>query len=163
MDLASCKTQTQTTSNVTTLSATLQHMNLHERIDLCWKKGITILEKIVAFGVIIGVLAYSVHSTGVLLEMNWATTATYYELITRVLGIIIGLELVRMLVSHSIAAVLELLAFVIARKMLTPDLDSLDIVAGVAAFVALMAARHFFTESGFLDEENTRDVHKSHK
>jgi hypothetical protein len=32
----------------------------------------------------------------------------------------------------------------------------LDILAGVLAFVALMAARHYFTESGFLEEKTER-------
>lgn len=128
-------------------------MDLHQLIDGVWKKTITFMEKLVALAVIAGVIAYSLYSAGVMAGMDWSVTETYYELINRVLAIIIGLELVRMLVSHSIASVLELLAFVIARKMLKPDLGSVDIMAGVLAFVALMAARHFFTESGFLEED----------
>lgn len=135
-------------------------MDLHQLIDDAWKKVITFMEKLVALAVIGGVLAYSVYSVAVMAGMDWSVTETYYELINRVLAIIIGLELVRMLVSHSIASVLELLAFVIARKMLKPDLDSIDIMAGVLAFVALMAARHFFTESGFLEEDER--VKKEH-
>lgn len=128
-------------------------MDLHQLIDDVWKKAITFMEKLVALAVIAGVIAYSLYSVGVMAGMDWSVTETYYELINRVLAVIIGLELVRMLVSHSIASVLELLAFVIARKMLKPDLGSVDIMAGVLAFVALMAARHFFTESGFLEED----------
>lgn len=127
-------------------------MDFHLLFDGVWKKGITILEKLVAVAVVLGVVGYAVQSAAVMAAMDWSVTETYYELINRVLAIIIGLELVRMLVSHSIASVLELLAFVIARKMLKPDLGSIDIMAGVLAFVALMAARHFFTESGFLEE-----------
>lgn len=122
----------------------------------CWRDVISFLEKIVALGVAVGVAAYTFQSIEIMIEMNWGDTNTYYELINRVLAIIIGLELVRMLVSHSIAAVLELLAFVIARKMLTPTLGTIDILAGVAGFVALMAARHYFTETGFLDEERKK-------
>ncbi len=127
---------------------------MHQRIDQSWKWGIILLEKFVAFAVLVGVIAYAVHSIFALVVMDWSMTDTYHELINRVLAVIIGLELIRMLVSHSIAAVLELLAFVIARKMLKPDLDSIDVTAGVAAFVALMAARHFFTESQFLEQEH---------
>lgn len=138
-------------------------MDLHQLIDDAWEKAITFMEKLVALAVIAGVLAYSVYSVAVMAGMDWSVTETYYELINRVLAIIIGLELVRMLVSHSIASVLELLAFVIARKMLKPDLDSIDIMAGVLAFVALMAARHFFTESGFLEEdERVKTEHGIH-
>lgn len=115
------------------------------------------MEKIVALAVVVAVVAYACSSVVVLVAMDWAVTETYYEVINRVLAVIIGLELVRMLISHSIASVLELLAFVIARKMLKPDLGSVDIMAGVLAFVALMAARHFFTESAFLEESPKQD------
>ncbi len=129
---------------------------MHQFIDDAWKNTITIMEKFVALAVIVGVLAYALYSVAVMANMDWSVTTTYYELINRVLAVIIGLELVRMLVSHSIASVLELLAFVIARKMLKPDLDSVDVMAGVLAFVALMAARHYFTESGFLEDGKGR-------
>jgi len=125
----------------------------HRVIDVLWKQSIIGLEKFVALAVVGGVVVYALNSLFVMVSMDWTLTMTYYELINRALAIIIGLELVRMLISHSIAAVLELLAFVIARKMLKPDLQSLDIMAGVLAFVALMAARHFFTESGFLERD----------
>lgn len=131
-------------------------MDLHQIIDDVWKQGITVMEKFVALAVVAGVVAYALYSVAVMAGMDWSLTETYYELINRVLAIIIGLELVRMLVSHSIASVLELLAFVIARKMLKPDLGSVDIMAGVLAFVALMAARHFFTESAFLEDERKK-------
>lgn len=132
-------------------------MTLHQLIDNVWKKSISVMEKLVGVAVVLGVIAYASSSIDVLVVMDWADTETYYEVINRVLAIIIGLELVRMLVSHSIASVLELLAFVIARKMLKPDLGSVDIMAGVLAFVALMAARHFFTESGFLEDTRKQD------
>lgn len=128
-------------------------MHFHERVDQSWRSVITIVEKFIAAIVTIGVVAYGFKSIFVLVEMDWGSTETFYELIYRVLAVIIGLELVRMLVSHSIAAVLELLAFVIARKMLKPDLESLDVLLGVLAFVSLMAARHFFTEPQFLHEK----------
>lgn len=137
---------------------TFRMHSLHKRIDWVWKACITFLEKIVAGVVVIGVFLYAFHSTSVLVEMDWSQTETFFELIYRVLAVIIGLELVRMLVSHSISAVLELLAFVIARKMLKPDLASLDVTLGVLAFVALMAARHFFTESQFLHEKGDDHV-----
>jgi hypothetical protein len=129
-------------------------MRSHKPIHEFWKIGITYLERIVAVGVIIGVLVYALKSFETLTTMDWNLTETYSELINRVLAIIIGLELVRMLVSHTISAVLELLAFVIARKVLKPELESVDVMLGVLAFVALMAARHYFTEAQFLEEQS---------
>jgi len=129
-------------------------LKMYRHIDRLWGQCIMVLEKIVAMVVIIGVFYYGTGSVGVFIGMNWSDTATFYELINRVLAVIIGLELVRMLVSHSIASVLELLAFVIARKMLKPDLLSLDVALGVLAFVSLMAAKHFFTETQFLEKKD---------
>ena len=62
--------------------------------------------------------------------MAWSRTETFYELIYRVLLLVIGVELIRTLVTHDLSAVLELLAFVVARKMLKPELSTLGIVLG---------------------------------
>lgn len=107
------------------------------------------VEKFIAALTVLAVLVYSLHSSKVLMAMDWSSTETFYEFINRALIAVIGLELVRMLVNHSIGAVLELLAFVIARKMLKPDLSSVDIALSAFSFVALMAARHFLMEDQF--------------
>lgn len=122
-----------------------------------WERAVRIGERILATAVIFFVIFFVIKSVPALLSMDWTSTDTFYALIYRVLLIVIGMELVRMLVTHSIAAVLELLAFVIARKMLKPDLTSIDIVLGVLAFVALMAARHYFTEPCF-DQKDTKSA-----
>ena len=75
--------------------------------------------------------------------MDWRLTETFYELIYRVLLLAIGVELVRALVTHELRAILELLGFVVARKMLKPDLAVLDILLSVLAFVALLVANRF--------------------
>ncbi len=109
----------------------------------------TFVEKIIAFCTIFAVIVYTYKSYDTLVVMDWSQTETLYVFINRVLIAIIGVELVRMLANHSIGAVLELLAFVIARKMLKPDLDSLDIALSSASFVLLMAARHYLMEEQF--------------
>jgi len=58
--------------------------------------------------------------------------------------LVIAIELVRTLVTHDLRAILELLAFVVARKMLKPDLNVIDIVLSVLAFVALLAANYWW-------------------
>jgi hypothetical protein len=91
-----------------------------------------------------GVLVFSLRSTQTLAAMDWRLTETFYELIYRVLLLVIGVELVRTLVTHELRAILELLAFVVARKMLKPDLAVLDILLSVLAFVAPLAANRFW-------------------
>jgi|GEM_PF-725032 len=101
------------------------------------------LEKILAVAILVSVIVAAVNGGMHLAGMDWTDKDTFYELIYRVLLLVIGLELVRMLITHSLAAVLELLAFVIARKMLKPDLTSIDIILSVMAFVALLAGRKY--------------------
>ncbi len=102
------------------------------------------IEKGLATGVILGVIIYIVSSVAVFWTANWQSKETFYDLIYRVLLVTIGLELARMLVTHSFLAILELLAFVVARKMLKPDLTAVDIVLGTLAFVSLLGAYRYF-------------------
>jgi hypothetical protein len=101
-------------------------------------------ERILALGVFACVCAFAVGSARVIAGSDWTQTEAFYEVIYRALLLVIGLELVRMLVTHDLAAVLELLAFVIARKLLKPEVTAADIALSVAAFVGLLAARRFF-------------------
>ena len=90
-----------------------------------------------------GVVIYAIGSMQTLVVMDWRITETYYELIFRVLLLVIGLELMRTLMVRDLIAVLDLLAFVVARKMLKPDLTAIDIALSTLAFVSLLIARYF--------------------
>lgn len=102
-----------------------------------------------ALGVVVfvGIVIFAGQSLFALMAMDWSGTNAFYDLIYRVMLMVIGLEFIRMLITHDIVAVLELLAFVIARKMLRPDLVSTDIVLAVLGFVALLAARRYLLTS----------------
>jgi hypothetical protein len=113
------------------------------RVAKPYQAAIFWLEKLLALAVLAGVIVAAVEGAIHLAGMDWTTKETFYEFIYRALLIVIGLELVRMLITHSLAAVLELLAFVIARKMLKPDLTSIDVFLGVLAFVALLGGRKY--------------------
>lgn len=132
---------------------------MHKSFTRLWTRLSLSLEKVVAAATVIAVMVYGYESVKVLIVMDWSSTETFYEFINRTLIAVIGLELVRMLVNHSIGAVLELLAFVIARKMLKPDLESLDIALSAGSFVALMAARHFLMEDQFFKNREETSAH----
>lgn len=102
------------------------------------------VERFLAAGIVFGIISYGIASASELARMNWHDTETFYELIYRVLLMVIGIELVRTLLTHSLEAILELLAFVVARKTFKPDVDALDIFLCALAFVVLLGARHFF-------------------
>ena len=116
-------------------------------------------EKILAIAVLASVIVAAVKGGFYLAGMDWTAKETFYELIYRMLLLVIGLELVRMLITHSLAAVLELLAFVIARKMLKPDLTATDIILSVLAFVALLVGRKYLMSlSCFPERELATDI-----
>jgi len=98
--------------------------------------------------VLVGVLAAAVSSVRELLGLDWSQSATFDRLMSRVLFIAIGLELARMLVVHSLRAILEMLAFAIARNVLLPDRTAVDIVLGVVGFAVLLAAARYFLAAG---------------
>lgn len=104
------------------------------------------MERLLALSVLVGIVIYGIGSAVLLTGLDWKFTETFYELIYRVLLMVIGLELVRMLIVHDLSAVLELLAFVTARKVLKPEIEAIDIVLAVIAFVALLGARRYFLE-----------------
>ena len=116
---------------------------MHERVVLWTRVCATSLERMLTVAILIGIVAFAFQGAIELAGMDWRSTETFYELIYRVLLLAIGIELIRTLITHDLAAVLELLAFVVARKMLKPDLPTLDIFLGVAAFLGLLAARRF--------------------
>ena len=106
------------------------------------------LKIILASILLVGVVISSIGSVQMLMGMDWGEIESLYNLIYRLLLLVIGLELVRMLVTRNLTVVLELLAFIIARKILNPDLATLDVVLGILAFVALLAARRFLISKG---------------
>jgi hypothetical protein len=118
-------------------------MDTSSRIPSYYKTISVWIERLLAMVILIGVLVFAMCSTQTMIAMDWRSTETFYELIYRVLLLVIGVELVRTLVTHEMKAILELLAFVVARKMLKPDLAVLDILLSVLAFVAILAAYRF--------------------
>src|SRR5262245_12746195 len=112
-------------------------MDTSSRISSYYQTIAVWIEQLLALVILGGVLVFGLRSTQTLAAMDWRLTETFYELIYRVLLLVVGVELVRTLVTHELRAILELLAFVVARKMLKPDLS-------VLAFVALLAANRFW-------------------
>ena len=115
-----------------------------ERVSSYYKTVAVWIERLLALVILGGVLVFGLRSAQALAAMDWRLTETFYELIYRVLLLVIAVELIRTLVTHELRAILELLAFVVARKKLKPDLTVRDILFSVLAFVALIAANHYW-------------------
>lgn len=114
------------------------------------------LEHLLACVIVLGVILFAISSFFYLIELDWRVTETFYELVYRVLLMVIGVELARTLLTHDLGAILELLAFVVARKMLKPEITALDIGISVVAFVALLAAKRYLLTAA--EVKKTREL-----
>src|SRR5262245_45163480 len=94
-------------------------MDVSSRISNYYRATAVWIERLLALVILGGVLMFGLRSTQTLAGMDWRLTETFYEMIYRVLLLVIGVELVRTLVTHELRSILELLAFVVARKMLS--------------------------------------------
>lgn len=115
------------------------------------------LEYAVAVVVIVAVIISFLATVREITHLDWSDTDTFYDIIRRSLALVIGLEFVHTLISHKLNVVLELLAFVVARKLLLPDLAAYDIVLSIIAFVILMIARHFMFRDDVLAEKEEQN------
>jgi hypothetical protein len=116
--------------------------------------------RILALLLCLGLIGFTISSIPEIFRMNWSDTETLYELIYRTLLVVIGFELIHTLITHDLNAIVELIAMVIARKLLKPDADSLDILLIVVAFCILLGARKYFLDlnSICLDLRNRTDT-----
>ncbi len=71
------------------------------------------------------------------------TSADYTRVATPVLNEVDNLEKLLFL-FHRTSAAIEVLVFIIARKMVTPGLSGLELLAGVAALAGLVIVRFYF-------------------
>lgn len=77
----------------------------------------------------------------------WRAADEYTALqsfVHNVLLVAIALELALLLLFHRTGAAVEVLVFVIARKMVSPDVTSLDLLAGAVAVAGLIVVRYYF-------------------
>lgn len=66
------------------------------------------------------------------------------KILLNVLLIAIAAELGLLLLFHRTSAAVEVIIFVIARKIVTPDITSLDLLLSVAALAGLLVARFYY-------------------
>ena len=101
------------------------------------KKIINAVELFFAAVVVIGVMWFFINSIYLFIELDWSTIEAFYDFINRILIIIVGLELGRLLVTHDMDSISYLLMFVVARKVIRPESTSVDILLAIVAFVLL--------------------------
>lgn len=101
---------------------------------------IQIFEYFFAVILLFVVLIAIISSVGIFAQSDWSLNQTFYDLIYRILLLVIGLELARLLITHNLQSVIELIAFVIARKTLKPDVSSSEILLiSIAIFLLILS------------------------
>ncbi len=122
-------------------------MMIQKIIDTTVRVRQSVLEivEIVLAGVIVCAVAYfSFQGAANFLSMDWSQMSVMYEFISYILLILLGLEVARLILVHSITVVLELMLLIIARKMLYPDITALDLLFCAVAFVLVVGAYYLY-------------------
>lgn len=81
------------------------------------------------------------------IPLLWRAPSEYqalHEIIQDVLLVAIAAELALLFLFHRASAAIEVLIFVIARKMVISGISGLELIAGVAALVGLVIVRFYF-------------------
>lgn len=122
-------------------------MMIQKIIDTTVRVRQSVLEivEIVLAGVIVCAVAYFSFQGAVnFLSMDWSQMSVMYEFISYILLILLGLEVARLILVHSITVVLELMLLIIARKMLYPDITALDLLFCAVAFILVVGAYYLY-------------------
>ena len=86
----------------------------------------------------------------------WQRAGNEYDIlhhvIQSILLVAIAGELGLLLLFHRAGAAIEVIIFVVARKMVTPDLSGVELLLGSASLIGLVAARRYF-----IREKNERN------
>lgn len=104
-------------------------------------------ERALALSVVAAVLAFAVDTSREIARSDWRDADSINRSIGSALLVGIGFELARLLVTHELVAVLELMAFALARKILTPGLGASEMLLIVLAFVVIFWTRRYFVTS----------------
>ena len=118
-----------------------------QRINRHLGNGITfflsILAMLVMAAAIVGAVQVAYHD----LPRLWSAANEYealHQLLQKILLIAIAAELGLLLLFHRPSAAVEVVMFVIARRMVATDVSALDLLVGSAALAGLLIARFFF-------------------
>jgi cytochrome b subunit of formate dehydrogenase len=100
-------------------------------------KGVFWLEAVLALIIITGIIIGSIDLVRYFKMFYESPPLETFSLVRTFLGhaltLIIGLELVTMLVTHTPSSVIEVLLYAVARKMIIESKSMLDILIGVVA------------------------------
>lgn len=127
---------------------------MKELISHLLKQVAAILEYVIAFMLAIGIILLCLRMVCSLQYIpNLNTYPNYDDLLEVCFNLIIGVELIRMMYSHSPSTVIEVLLFAIARHIIMDHTSIYSSLIGVCSIAVLFATRKFlFSEFDIADE-----------
>ncbi len=120
------------------------------------------MELILAFIIVISVilasidLAFDLGKYGIHIFDTSEFSITYSAVFSSAIVIVIGIEMIKMIVKHTPASVLEVLLFVIAKRVVADsEFGSLDMLLCVIAIAIIFAIKKFLHFDGFKSKDGT--------
>lgn len=123
-------------------------------IATCLKRLATLLELFIAMMMALGIILLCIRMASSLINIpNLDVWPNYTDLMETCFNLIIGVELIRMMYSHSPSTVFEVLLFAIARQIIIDHSSIWSSLVGVCAIGVLFATRKFlFCEFDIADQ-----------
>lgn len=90
---------------------------------------------------------YALFVFGDIPSLMQSDSESFYKFLSSFLLVVVGLELARLMISHSFEAVIEIMILIVARKMLSPSITSLDILYTILAFTLLVGVYGFIKKN----------------
>lgn len=94
--------------------------------------------------VLCGTVYFGVIALSNFVQRDWSSVTTMYDFIATILVVLLGFEVARLILVHSIIVVMELMLLVVARKMLYPDIPALDLVYCAVAFAVIVGVYYLY-------------------
>lgn len=125
---------------------------LHKKFEKFLGKTAFMLEYIIAIFVIVGIFIGFTQFTDFIPGLYHASLDQSYQVFQNFLAyallLIVGIELILMIMNHSAYSMLELILFVIARKMLIYAHTMMDLVLGTVAILIVFIIMRFLASEG---------------
>lgn len=98
------------------------------------------------FLIIVAIVVSNIYTIPVFTTLDWSNIQTLVEFLRVALFWVIAVEFARLLIEYKTEIVIELLVFVLARKILLIE-DNVPMVAlGVVVIILLMMVRHLLVK-----------------
>ncbi|MCA9750289.1 MAG: hypothetical protein KC414_14360, partial [Romboutsia sp.] len=101
-------------------------MRFKKNIKETLSKYLDLMESGLSILVIFGLISYLVNSIEALYIFDWSDIETFYYFINYILALVVGIELAKLMITHDIFAITNLLTFVVAKKLFTLYFTSLN-------------------------------------